>query len=332
MKVRLIQYLHQELGYEVIAFESSLLDCYLANSMIPDLSPTEIMEHIFFSDIWHTEEVLPLFEYIKDTSSSHSPLILTGFDIFSSGEGLEDGSIFFFSLLEGLDDHYASEIKTLEEIFESSSSLEEFLNKINTTIGFHESIQAYDELASYIAQNQQALRQENPAIPGLVEVADQFAWSRARSIEMIDNRASFDDWGDSLKDRDTAMAVNIQFLADELYPDKKIIVWAHNGHIAEKSWWSGSGVDNMGTYLDRYFSDDLFTIGLIGHRSADSYWSLENQLHLYGKPYLFVDLSSMGKSNDSSTTPTQILTASKEYDALIFLDKITSHHVLGNDG
>ncbi len=87
----------------------------------------------------------------------------------------------------------------------------------------------------------------------------------------------------------------------ELYPDKKIIIWAANGHIAEES--TLEGWKNMGVYLADSYSEELYTIGLIGYRLPDNSMSLESLLHLYGKPYLFVDLSSQDEGSIFSFEP-----------------------------
>ena len=66
VKVRLIKFLHQEMGFDVIAFESSLFECFYANENAPDLSPMDIMRNSIFG-VWHAHETLALFDYIKST-------------------------------------------------------------------------------------------------------------------------------------------------------------------------------------------------------------------------------------------------------------------------
>ena len=182
MKIRLIKYLHQELDYEVIALETSLMDCYRANVNIINLSPTEAMDHVLYGNP-KTEDYLSLFEYIKETSSSPSPLIFAGFDIISFGEGPDVGPGSYYSLVEDLDSNYASEIRILEELFLFPAGAEEILKNVNDIVGYQNAIQMYDDLAAYINQNQQILQQFNSSYPGYVNVAEQAAWSRARYIE-----------------------------------------------------------------------------------------------------------------------------------------------------
>ena len=324
MKVRIIKYLHEELGYEVIAFESGLIDCYLVNSNIPALSAVDALEHSLFHT-WHTEEVLPLFEYLKETSSLSNPLIFAGFDTQPSGKRNEEMFGFFYELLNDLDEDYASEIGTLEETILTAESSEEFAN---FAAGDQAPIQIYEDLATYIDLYQEDLQQSNPLMPGVVQVAEQTAWSRARFLEGMMLYDPFQN-GDAFIVRDNSMAKNIEFLAEELYPDKKIIIWAHNIHISETSTFGD--IDNMGSYLADYFGDDLFTIGLIGYRPPTISIYLDDLLYLYGKSYLFVDLSSQDQAFDSSFEPIlqdHDLPLNEYYDALIFMDKITRPHYL----
>jgi erythromycin esterase-like protein len=72
--------LHEELGYDVIAFESSFAECERAQQRAATMTPVELMRGCA-TGVWHTAEVLPLFEYIKATQGTARPLMLAGFDI-----------------------------------------------------------------------------------------------------------------------------------------------------------------------------------------------------------------------------------------------------------
>jgi hypothetical protein len=47
--------------------------------------------------------------------------------------------------------------------------------------------------------------------------------------------------GNEVSVRDLQMAENLIWLAEKAYPGKKIIVWAHNGHIAKSLTSVGAG-------------------------------------------------------------------------------------------
>jgi erythromycin esterase len=68
------------LGYDVIAFDSSILSTYLANERSGLMPPDAFMLNALSSD-WSTTDVVKLFSYILSTQSTAHPLILAGFDV-----------------------------------------------------------------------------------------------------------------------------------------------------------------------------------------------------------------------------------------------------------
>jgi erythromycin esterase len=67
------------------------------------------------------------------------------------------------------------------------------------------------------------------------------------------------------------MAENLKWLAEEMYPDRKLIVWAHNGHIMNAYYqpdWSAlaheptvDGAKPMGSFIAQGFGEAVYTIG-----------------------------------------------------------------------
>lgn len=80
MKTRLIKYLHEELGFDVIAFESGLGDSFMTYENAGTLSSKEMMERSIFP-VWHSKETVALFDYIKQQRSKGKPLYLAGYDM-----------------------------------------------------------------------------------------------------------------------------------------------------------------------------------------------------------------------------------------------------------
>lgn len=74
-KVRLIKYLHEAMGFDVIAFESAVFECYSADARAATSAAASTMRDCIFG-VWHTDEVVPLFEYIKSTHATSRPLRL----------------------------------------------------------------------------------------------------------------------------------------------------------------------------------------------------------------------------------------------------------------
>jgi erythromycin esterase len=88
VKTRLIKFLHQEMGFEVVAFESGLFDCFRANERMDFRSAAQAMRACT-AGVWNTTEVLALFEHIKSSRSTPRPLFLAGFDIQRTGSRAE---------------------------------------------------------------------------------------------------------------------------------------------------------------------------------------------------------------------------------------------------
>jgi erythromycin esterase len=100
-KTRLVKFLHQELGFGVIAFESGFYDCHKAWKMIQDGGSTNFAFKGSVFPIWsESSPVQPLISYLDQTKESEHPLILSCFDSQFTGEIsnsvlLNDLTVFF---------------------------------------------------------------------------------------------------------------------------------------------------------------------------------------------------------------------------------------------
>lgn len=120
--------------------------------------------------------------------------------------------------------------------------------------------------------------------------------------------------------RDQYMAENITWIYKQMEQQNKIIVWAHNGHVAVQSY--KSGFRNMGSYLKEYFNNKVVNIGCcfyqgnfnalfvdesgkVGnieqHQSVPpSIDSFEHYFNKFKTPYMFILLK---RFNTSKETP-----------------------------
>lgn len=304
----------------MIAFESNLLDCYLTNQHLETFKSQEAIGCL--SKPWRTESVLPLFEYLSSQADSASPLILAGFD--SQTGFIENSPEFFHALLIEYDPEFARKIRLLESTYQTMSltgTKKDLDIAVSEFSDFHDLIAFYDELAYYLEVNAEDIEKSYSDNPNHVGVARQIAWSKARFLEEISAEHSRYE---ELNIRDQAMAQNVKFLAEELYPDKKIIIWAANRHSAEHV--SSPHWKNMGVYLADHFGDSLYTIGLFGYRHPMVGEDLIDLLHLYGSPYLFLELEQPDTGDESQYQPRlpgYQYSPEVYYDGLIFLDQIS---------
>lgn len=79
-KIRMIKYLHEEMGYDVIAFETGLGEAAAVQQNFDNLTATEAMKQSLYP-VWQTEELEQLFTYMKEQKEKGKPLTLAGFDM-----------------------------------------------------------------------------------------------------------------------------------------------------------------------------------------------------------------------------------------------------------
>lgn len=231
-KTRLIKFLHQKMGFEVIAFEQSMYDMTKAwkqiqvgNNPYKAYKDHQVLLNIF-------DEYLPLFNYIKSKVHSSQPLEITGFDSQLGGYFYKD-SLFsdlqgFFSNL-GYNSKQLSDTQFVKEFFSSNrrdglrtnnvdlvlkelSLLSKVLDSLaprplNKEAGF------YKQLLRSISKNI-----EQVSLAKAMELLSGAAHNRAATLEFTI--------------RDEQMADNLLWLVKQ-NPGRKIIVIAHNSHLVK---------------------------------------------------------------------------------------------------
>ena len=333
-KVRMIKYLHEHLGYDVVAFESDLLSCYLANAEPSKKTPMETMKDSIYM-IWHSDETLELFEYIAQTMQTDRPLILAGFDYayFKARPG------FWRDLVACADSAYSHVVHSFVGRLAAEADYGRVKALPDSSRQYY--LDQFHGLATFLDQHMEEIRTSWPGDPLAPLVARQAALSEVRFLK------DFRPEGNDFAVRDSRMTDNMEFLLDELYPDRKFIVWAHNGHIRHQGdsvvWY---GFRSMGQNLAERRRQDLYTVGFFMGRG----YSVTNGKDLYQildppagtlsavleqarQKYLFVDLSGapsgtatawMDKTINARTwgfgTSNQVLR--EQYDGLIYIDEV----------
>src|SRR5438874_4489152 len=76
-KARLIKFLHQKMGFDVLAFESGLYDCRKAWELLKaGTEPYEAVTHGVFGIWTRSEQFQPVIDYLEKTVKSDRPLEL----------------------------------------------------------------------------------------------------------------------------------------------------------------------------------------------------------------------------------------------------------------
>jgi erythromycin esterase len=276
-KVRLIKFLHKNMDFDIIAFESSIFECNVAQQNINQLSEIELMGQSVFA-VWHCEETLKLFEYIKETQSTNRPLILAGFDVqISSSVGAYQRPEVFAQVISIIDDQYAQEILENDREFVDNRYQEAWLaSNANTFKTF------YKDLYLWFDQHMQTLLNHFAQSPLMPKILRQTAWSMGPYIDCLLARNNLTEYYNL---RDQGMAKNVDILLNDFYKGKKMIVWAHNGHIQHHdSPIHGGGpiapANNMGYWLSRWFAQEIYTVGFFMYEGQAA--SAMRQVHDLG--------------------------------------------------
>lgn len=305
-KTRVIKFLHEQQGFNVLAFESGLADCYRVWEAIQNGADSLGVFDLGIFPVWaKSRQVQPLFEYILEQSKTDHPLILAGFDMQPTGSLLSpldryDEINEFLSLNFGNNwsDRYPqfhSVYENIPRVFQSPLS-KEGDRKLRQEIKF--------------------LTAELMAIEGNVksQVMARYLENIYATITLF-SKADLQDPSNTphiFNIRDKSMEENFSLLKEKVYPGEKIIAWGANSHFGYGRALLGSfeGMEApqqamipAGQYLKIDFQDRLYTLaftsagGMYGSMNAEPFdlglakqGSLERQIQKLGHNYAFLSL------------------------------------------
>jgi len=243
-KASLIKYLHQELGFRILAFESELGDCSIGNYLSEELSAKENMSGSI-GKVWQNEFMLDLFEYMKETQQ-RQPLHLTGVDVQQSMDK------HFSSYMRS---HLTGDLRKTFVTFDTRTN--EMLDKdYMLKRRFRKTVEEIERIGQGLIRE---LEKQTFPSAMLRDVVLQTMKNRLNYF-----KANFTKGFSKLFEyRDELMAKNLEFLSQHVYPDEKFIIWAHNLHIKKQS-----SVNRFSPYrsfvenLPEFMKEDSFVIGL----------------------------------------------------------------------
>jgi len=278
-KIKLIKYLHEEMGFDILAFESGLYDCRKAWKLINDgMDVREAMAKSIFY-IWSaTEEFEPLAAYISETRESQNELVLHGFD-----------SQFAGSFSKGF---------LLPDFTEYLSQIDSFL------LDSLEEKHLLESLGLMLEYNQKELKKRDVAqdiecLNTLIEKGkvESVEWEYFQQI-LVNINTYLTSVAFKEDNRDMQMAENLLWLRAQ-YPDEKIICWGATSHFLYHSetvhmksmlirMLGGNYYKDqrmMGDYIKEALGDKVFTVGFVAYegeyglnRQADLKTPKENTL------------------------------------------------------
>jgi erythromycin esterase len=310
-KSRLVRFLHQELGFDVLAFESGFYDCWKAWQRIEaGGDPGEEFRRSVFP-IWTLSiQVQPLIEHFAVAARSPRPLELAGVDPQFTGEL---STRFLLADLVRLAGAAGIPVEPFSE--RVSAPLANLVEGRYETGALPELAARTGFLAALADLHDRLQRQDGV-------VGEQAYWSRlvatTRDFALSSWSMDFDrpllEQPEEYAVRERLMGENLVWLARERFRGRKIIAWMHSGH----AFRGVAGIDVPSPVHARLYrtlqpagavaraglGDELYTVGVLAYEGRfATVWapprellrptigSLEDLFHRAGLPYAFLDLS-----------------------------------------
>ncbi len=271
-KTRLIQFLHQEMGFDVLAFESGIYDCakaWQALNATPrkTVDPIKAMGQGVFGIWMQSHELKPLAGYLHKAAGSPKPLELCGFDCQLTGPASGEHLAQELSAVAERALPAAPPAKVWEHVVGYLGDAKRSMNKTQ-----HAARQR--DLAAMAA----ALREEGKATDRAAR--DRAWWAQvctslaAQLANQFKQRSSRSRGGpEATNARDAQMADNLIWLADQHYKDRKVIVWAATFHLirnapklkALKARVDYANTVPMGHRVAKHFGNSCYTLGFTAY-------------------------------------------------------------------
>ncbi len=250
MKHRLLEYLVKEKGFTAFAIEANWPETLAVDRYIKtgEGDPRAALQGMYFWT-WQTEEVLAMVEWMRAFNQAPGPhpiLSFTSFDMQTWRVAAERVATF-------IKQHGSpQDAAAVAVAYQWSTGLS--VNRPQDPAFVDAAEQAERVTALFTARHAALVRSA-----GADATRDALQMTRIVA-QSLRNRTP----GQAPGYRDERMADNVAWLAREVYPGQKIVLWAHNGHVAkeddpEHQWRS------MGARLRAQFGREMYVLGFAIH-------------------------------------------------------------------
>lgn len=255
-KARLIERLHRDHGFDVLAMEGGFYDHIEAQERIAQgEQPSKAFALANFAMWTKSDQFAPLLNTIDEAAAAQRPFTLIGFDFQHSGNMHEANLKRLNDIADRLGEDGVA-VRALVEIWQSLGRVREG------------NFRAFSSVIDSIDANRET------ALEAIKKAGGPNA---KRDYRVIDNHAQFVrhsalyariglqgmGW-DEFNVRDAMMATNLNIDAIQNYPDRKVVIWAATAHVMKerKSVDQVNPMVPMGYYINQGpLSDDYYVLG-----------------------------------------------------------------------
>ncbi|HNW99203.1 MAG TPA: erythromycin esterase family protein [Bacteroidales bacterium] len=276
LRTRLIKFLHEQMGFKIIAFENDLNTTTFFN--IQKDQALSIDSLMLYLGYFPCMEMCELVKYLRKND-----IVTTGFDVQLSNTAIFSPAVrYYFKITDSILNDDSLFCVNAQNSIDAHTLAKKWNNAIT-------GISGYDTLSSFAKCIYKSIK------------------TRADWMERMPNISS--------PMRDSLMAANFLWLIKNMYPKEKVIILAHNEHIAkfnpafkDKKKYYGS----MGQYLQDSIWEKSYVMGIYAFQgqtgnygplctiSANKRNSLGAIFNCTGYDISFCDFLSQNKSVENN--------------------------------
>lgn len=357
-KTKLIKFLHDQMGFTVLAFEYdlySLADAYDEAVRINKSSEISNTLYPFWGKVKSTESLYP---YILSTVKAGSkPLKVIGFDNQTAPRvALWDSVHAYLQKRNSIILQYDYYQKYLELFKKMYSNLYQTTWKEKDKLllfNVMDDILVEMDLDPKLTKQDKILKQalfnfkQNINFMWLDAPSNYHMFGQPKPPDSVYGFAASRASMGSLNRRDKMMAENIRWIKETLYPGEKIIIWAasehtmYNRHLAQfhnllvdssfafnSRFTYNKGYKTMGTYLKEFFGDKCYSLGFTTLSGTVNYDRTGNNNYL-GE--ITIADHSLEAYLTKLKTPNGILNLDKKQLPKEISDSTLFHNIIGGN-
>ena len=244
MKHRVLRYLVEEMGFDAFAIEATWPEAYRVDDYVRsgEGDPARLLSGLYFWT-WNTTSVLDLIQWIRGHNAGGGDVGFYGVDMQFPGMALRNVRTYLADVDPGAASTLLPRLECLERHANSPSGAFPQFRYADLDAGARAACGAgLDSLADHM----RARKADYEAVAG----AERYA----RGMQSLRVAIQFHLMIHGGQSRDASMAENTLWLLDQLGPEGKVVLWAHNFHVANHS-------EAQGTYLRDALGDDMVILG-----------------------------------------------------------------------
>ncbi|MBO9199403.1 MULTISPECIES: erythromycin esterase family protein [Niastella] len=238
-KSRLIKYLHEQKGFDVLAWESDFFGLnYGWDKLRKENGNLDSFLTKNINSLWsYCDACVPLiYQYIPSTMKTAHPLEMSGFDNMAWQAPLWTA---IDSMLKTLQAPITAQKEYATDIYPLISNS---LKYLTDSVKFGKCINYFKEIKQQ-----------------LINAGSNEFWTLQIDNQLTlinDLRLLKDHYWEAMNLRDSMMAVNLNWLTEVKYAGKKIIVWAHNYHVSKYSGHYPDTFINPGKTMGTWYTSN----------------------------------------------------------------------------